>query len=182
MPLKAFTSADFKRMAVRPDTPKRMLDAYPHLQSVSLDDAFLRWLAYVYDPGSPLVRSHTDIRKRKEAAAELTGHKMSPDDNVGILNFLKEVVKSLEWAVICTKSDLFWEYAELVREPVKTGKEVKDTDIQAAAIKKQTLTQYMTEISAELPKLKKAFFGEEEEITEDRVVIKTPENMAGKKR
>lgn len=180
-PKSQFSPAQLKNMAVPPGS-KRMLDDYPYLMEVSADDAFLRWLAYVYDPGSPLIREHRDVKKRKEAAAEITGHKPRPEDKDGILRFLKNVVKSLEWAVICTQSDLFWEYADLVREPVKTGQDVKDTDIQAAAIKKQTLTQFMKEISAELPKLIESFYGGDEDLNEPKQKIKKPENMAGFKR
>lgn len=169
-------------MAINPATSRRMLDAYPHLTPISADDAFLRWLAYVYDPGSPLITAHPDFRRRKEAASEITGHQYRPEDIEVIKMFLREVVKTREWRIICVIEYLFDENEGLLYDSIDKSKGVKDADIITAAEKKDKLKKQMIEMIAELPKLKQAFFGGDEDLEEPVFKPKTPENMAGKKR
>lgn len=185
-----YTETQLSAMAVNPETKGRIVEAYPHLAKMlheanlthgADEDSLLRYLAYVYDPASPMVRAFPDIRERKKYAGEATKYRHTEAHTTMVVFFLQKVVRSLEWRVICAKEHAFGEYEERVYDVIKTGEDVKDTDIMAAATKKDILLKQMREIAIELPELKSHFYGEDKDL--EKAAEKkdySPEAMAGK--
>lgn len=184
-----YTDTQLAAMAVNPETKGRIVEAYPHLAKMlheanlthgADEDSLLRYLAYVYDPASPMVRAFPDIRERKKYAGEATKYRHTETHTTMVVFFLQKVVRSLEWRVICAKEHAFGEYEERVYDAIKT-EDVKDTDIIAAATKKDLLLKQMKELSQELPQLKEHFWGGDTDLGDeaDRKVF-TAEAVAGR--
>lgn len=185
-----YTSEQLSKMAVNPELPGRLVDHYPHLGELlhkcelthgDDSDKLIKYLAWVYDPASPMAKSFTDPRERKKHAEERTKYKYTDAHRLFTVLFLQQVVRSMEYRVILAKEHAFGEYEERVYDPIDTGEGVKDTDIIAATQKKSALLKEMREIAQELPQLKEHFYGGDKELEQaaERKVF-TPEGIAGR--
>jgi hypothetical protein len=145
-------------------------------------DKIVRYIIALYDPKSPLIRGEQNLLRRKEIAAEIAGFDTENDEAAleilynhkydcvveMIHNFLKNVVKSMEYAMLVGYESSFWEGQKELLSPNKKGSDKGKT---AADIK----------IFFELfqDSLKK-FYGEEEVLIENSARIRrfTPETVA----
>ena len=187
-------------MAVNPAESGLLVDAHPHLGTLLHDagltrgddeDKLLRYAALVNDPQSPMVRAYPDPKERKVQAAAITGYKAP--NHVGnpkayeahmkaIVLFMQRVVKSLEWRYIMARYHLYNECEECIYDFIKKGDDVKDTDVIAAYQKKALVSKEMNGIMEEMPALLIRFYGDDKQLQEAAVKIRTAETMADKKK
>src|SRR5690606_22800263 len=104
--MSKYTPEQTSRMVIDPNTEGDIHEAYPHLDVIEwgetpaeIRDKFIRYLAWCYDPESPLVKKQPEMKARKLLAAQYTGY-----DGVWLYKqaaqFLIRILKNKDWAYI----------------------------------------------------------------------------------
>lgn len=130
-------------------------------------DQICRWAVCVYDPASPLIRGERDLSKRRLAACDLLN--ISEDlisDKIKLVSevvftYLK-MVKSMEWAAICSMEYKVWEAFRLIMQPISSDK--SDKEQLEAAQKKEMLTNGIDESMKKYNNYYRDFFETDKEI------------------
>lgn len=149
----------------------------------------IKYVVFTYDPNSPFVLdSVSDLKKRKEAAAEAAGFLRDPrtgkfdelvkeimelrdeDTNAMIFKFL-QIINNRTWTLIVTNEQIFDEYTALLMEPVKSAAGTDDKKVLEAANIKSKLREECKVIADELEKLYKKLFGDNDDL-KDVIVAK----------
>lgn len=199
----AYGHKDVKNMTFDPTWKDNLFDRYPDLRLIFAKtegtepglvnrDEYVRWLMWVYDPNSPMVKYANNIKRRKEMALdEVFDNPLEKttfvEHPIYAIRFLKDFIKSTHWATICTKHETFWEYHKLVNAPIRVNDNDEDDNkkILEAAIKKNTLIESMERYSAGFNTDLKDFFGGDEDLVSAEAERNkfTPETIAkgGKK-
>lgn len=148
-------------------------------------EGVLAYIICLYDPASPLIKGEQNFVVRQEKAAEIA----KLEDVTGLFDYTREgfveqvqgylvdYAKSMEWALLRSLEETFWEYMNRLRQPVD---EDKDTDSMRATLTKtkmsedakQILDMYRSELSR--------FYNNDEKIIEMTGKIKRfrPEDVA----
>lgn len=203
----SYSSEMFKNCSFSP-FEEYPLKVYPNLKKMVVKDKYdpdedelhvslpenkvIRYILALYDPKSPLIKGEQNLMRRKEIAAEIAGFDMEKDDvMLAILfeykydhvvemvqNFLKDFVKSMDWALLVSLEQTFWEFQGRLMQPIDRAD--KDKDLMSAV---QTKTKMATDIADIQEKYKTAlskFYGDEEVLIEATTKIRrfTPEGVA----
>ena len=182
-----FVEDDFSAMKFAPKKGK-MIDLYPALEEMLVEDTVIRYISFMYDPGSPLRNRFPDLNMRIESARELSGLTdekqwdfVSSSDEVyieSVTRFLRAVNSRL-WTMIVTNEETFYEYAMRALDPVTKDDDSKDKDVLQAANVKTKLLADMDEIDGRLTTYYRRLTGEDNKLAESvRVRRRTPETMA----
>jgi len=172
---------------------KDLLDQSPILKNLTTDIRVLKYVLVLYDPNSPFILQHRDIKMRKQMAAQFAGFDIvmesdqlsdmySLKDDMTrevVVRFLKKFAFPREWFMICANEETFYEYGERLMEPI--GKSLKgDKDEMGAIAVKSKLSQDMEIINERIEKGYKRMFGDDSEIDIPGVTGRTSaESMAG---
>lgn len=187
-----YKSQHFSRCIFNP-MEKNMLDKYPVLKNLTLKEELIKYVIALYDPNSPLVLQHRDIKMRKQIAARFAGYDIVlesakltdmytlKDDETRevVVRFLKKFAFPREWYMICANEQTFYEYGERLMEPI-TKSDRGDKDEMTAIAIKSKLSQDMEVIHERIDKGYKRMFSDDEEIDLPGIIARTTsENMAG---
>ena len=134
---------DFKNCLFNPLVEDPMLSVYIRLTEI-IDpdwrdenlDSILRYVIMVYDPKSPVARNERDLYHRKNIAIELAHindellvEALITSVHVYLVDltnrFLRDFVRSREWAAICAFETAYWESIKEVMKPIH-GKSSRD--------------------------------------------------------
>lgn len=168
-------------MVIDPYAEGDIMEMYPALQGIKPPDipsinpdTFFRWMAFVYDPNSPMIHGFQDLKQRKEAAADEVGFKLKHalDHMPVVVDFLQKMVKSREWTLIVSYENFYDELTEKVNTKLSDG--TQDDQLKALEKKTKSLAE-MRNIIAILPQLYKEFFGGDEELQKVAEQDITPE-------
>ena len=169
-----FKLPEFKRLKIRPDWEK-----------------IVRYICFLYDPDSELVKEFPDLTERKEAAATEAGYTRDEqgkwpiplkmimdirDEEVyeAILEFLK-IFRNHEWTDIVVTEQEMWEFQKLRLQAI----DPEEGDVYGAARKKDDLMEAVSKRRASLKLLYAAFYGDNKDLEapEFEEMI-TPENAS----
>ncbi len=165
---------------------------YPHADRNNV----IRYVIYLYDRNSDLVKEYSVLQRRKEAAAELAGFKRNDKDgkfkeevysmmsltrdekgdspiNDMIFCFLKMQDEML-WSLIVINENMFEEYMKLLMDPV-FGKDSKNM-LEAANLKTK-LKGEVKEIRSDLAAFYSELYGENVELKEVKRKPISPETI-----
>lgn len=189
-----YTSKHFTNCVFNPLVNGAVLKAYPELKQHLKDewaeddnfDSILRYVIAVYDPKSPLVREQ-DLNKRKEDAARIVGFDFTEEIKAQIFNstypslpekqawvdelifmYLKQFVKSREWAAIVALEFAYWEQIKQLMAPI-VGK--TSADELAAVQKKAIVSNELGEMLKRVATYRSLFF--DEDIQLEQAVMQT---------
>ena len=145
-------------------------------------DKIVRYIIALYDPKSPLIRGEQNLLRRKEIAAEIAGFDTENDEAAldilynhrydciveMIHNFLKNVVKSMEYAMLVGYEAAFWDAQKELMSPSKKGSDKGKTATDIRIFNDQFQDSL------------KRFYGEEDVLIENSARIRrfTPETVA----
>jgi len=140
----------------------------------------IKYLAYVYDSNSPVVKRSRDLNERKERAAKMAGvdGPVSLDDEkvVSAIHAMLRYQGSYEWSLITMNEETFYENLKRILSPVEDD---KDKDEITALEKKEKLLGFCDEIHSRLKDYKRTFYMGDVELQEksDRIRF-SPEAIA----
>ncbi len=178
-----FNEVEFSAMRFNPFAAGgSMREKYPELSRMKVDDAQVRYIALLYDQGTPLRGRIADIDLRKKEAATIAGIK--PVEKIGgefldaVVHFLR-VSNNRLWTMIVTNEETFYEYATRTMDPVSADDEVRDKDILQAANVKTRLLADMHDIDERLSGYYRRLTGDDDKMA-DAVRVKriSPESIA----
>lgn len=202
-----FQKLKFKVFDIPSD--KDVLEAFPELQRYKLfadskapmKNLLLRYLIFMYDPGSDLLKEVVELEKRKIRAAELAGFKHDSDylneifelKDKTTLDFLQcfftQVYHNRKYTEWQTLHQELEENNRLRWEPITTksnkkkDEDVDEVDVFDAAKKKGELRTQAAKIHDLLDALEKELFVDNEDVKE--IALKSrftsPESFAGVK-
>lgn len=157
-----FRLPEFKKLKVRPDW-----------------DRIVRYICYLYDPGSELIQEFPELQERKEAAATEAGYvrngnkwpeqlqlimeQRDADVRKAILAFLK-LFRNHEWTDIVVTEEEMDQFQGLRMQAIDED----ESDIYGQAKKKNELMEAVAKRRASLKTLYAAFYG-------DNVDLEAPE-------
>lgn len=172
---------------------KEMMDYYPVLKNLTSDIRLMKYVLVLYDPNSPFILQHRDIKMRKQMAAQFAGYDIVIDNDMlnemymlkdeatreVVVRFLRKFAFPRDWFMICANEEAFYEYGERMMEPISKS-ERGDKDEMGAIAVKSKLSQDMEIINERIEKGYKKMFGDDEEIDIPGVIGRTSaESMAG---
>lgn len=156
----------------------------------------LRYIIALYDPKSPLIKGIQSLNGRKREALQIAG---IDDDKyttevmimqecrdeklvLFIQNYLRYYGKSMEWAMIQSFEQAFWEYQARIMQPIERGD--KDKDLMSAVQIKTKLTDDIQGLYEKYQAALEKFYGEDKELIEQssKITRFTPETVAKLKR
>lgn len=178
-----FSSSDFSGMRFNPFGCESLKEKYPVLGEINIDEKSLAFIAYMYDPGTPLRGRFPEMEQRVSAAAELSemedlGQMWSEDWVTAVVEFLRAANNRL-WTMIISNEETFYEYARRALSPVSTSDDVSDKDILQAATIKSKLLGDMNEIDDRLTGYYRRLTGEDNKLIDAiRVRRLSPEAIA----
>lgn len=171
-----------------------LMERYPVLKNLSMRVNLMKYVIVLYDPNSPFILQHRDIRIRKQMAAQFAGFDIvlesemlndmyllkNDETREVVVRFLKKFAFPREWFMICANEHTFYEYGERMMEPITKSAEVKDKDEMTAISIKSKLSQDMEVINERIEKGYKKMFGDDTEIDIPGVIGRTTaESMSG---
>jgi hypothetical protein len=202
-----FSESDFTKMRFIPfGVKKPMLKLYPRLEEVVTNishglnddgvDKVLKYIAFMYDPETPLREKYPDVERRKEFALTLAGFDLDTDTTAHSLTAFDEewmadvvvnylvLINNRLWTLIVTNEQTFYEYAKRLVAPVQRADGDKDKDVLQGVQIKSKIMEDMDKINDRLTAYYRQISGEDDLMTE--VVSKrkrvTPEMMAKMKK
>lgn len=156
----------------------------------------IRYICYLYDPGSPLQSEYQDLKARKEAAAELAGFKRNskglwPESTQDIFNVINKgdvnivdmvfeflrIINDKTWMILKVNEINFWEYSLMLMENI-SGKNSKEK-LDAANVKTK-LREELKIIASDTELYMKKMFGDEENLqalAKEKLKRITPETV-----
>lgn len=205
MKIVRFQKLKFKVYDIAPE--EDVLEKFPELAKYKViaksrapqKNLLLRYIIFLYDPGSDLIREISDLKSRKIHAAELAGFEKETDYLKAIFDcrdegfltlldcFFKEIYHSRKYREWQTLSQELDEYTRLRWEQIdgkqgkKKGEESDEIDTYKAASEKTKLRQQCEEIHKSLDALEREIFGDHEEVKNiaQKTRFLSPENFAG---
>lgn len=157
---------------------------------IPLDKA-VRYIIALYDPKSPLIKGESNLILRKEIAADIAGFDLEKEENeVAILyecrydhivamiqNFLKDFVKSMEWAMLVSYEAAFWEFQSRLMQPIERGD--KDKDLMSAVQAKTKISEDIKGLYEKYQAALNKFYGDDEVLIDQSGKIRrfTPEQV-----
>lgn len=170
--MSRYTKVQIAKMVIDPTTSD-MVATYPRLIEIIPKGGFIKdinkqiqYIAWVYDYNSPAVKEFSDIKRRKEWAKATVGLTEKPNFEL-MLNFVKEVINSRVWTLICSLEATFEEYAERVNKRIEDQDGGKEIDVLKAVEIKNKLINQMDEMIHKIESLyNKLFSGDEDAIDE----------------
>lgn len=146
----------------------------------------VKYVIFAYDPESPCVKNFSsDLKKRKEAAAEAAGYvrltsgkfEQPVIDYMNMLNahindmiccYLRYFVNNQIWSLIVADENVMAEYISLLLEPInnQNGGKMDDKKLLEAATIKSKLREECKSIVADLNKLYKELYGDNDDLKE----------------
>lgn len=201
-----FRKLKFNIFDIPPDVD--VLDQYPELgrqkvfvkSKAPLKNTLLRYLIFLLDPGSDLIREIKDLKDRKVRAAELAGFTKGTDYLTEIFEcrdkttlefiecFLTQVYhnrKYTEWQTLQQELEeytrLRWVQIEVKDSKKKKNENPEDVDVYKAAAEKTKVRQQSEEIHRMLDALEKEIFGDNDDIKNiaEKSRFISPEAFAG---
>jgi hypothetical protein len=155
-------------------------------------EKILKYILFLYDPKSPLIKDSRNIKTRKQEAARLAGFDLQKDTDfldslysfknkeaaAKTVLFLKEFIHNRTWSMIVSHEQTFYEYNERLMKPVEDDKETKEKDIMSTIVLKSKLVQDLKDIHSTLKEYYKEMFDDDD--LRDKVVNTriSPETMA----
>jgi hypothetical protein len=135
-----YSEKDFSNCTFNPLNKLPMLEAYPQLKHLAMShrvkpdahhDKIFRYIAALYDSGSPLILQLKELENRKYAAAEVAGFDIKADEDflselfdfrdemsaVLTMEFLKRFVHNRVWAMIVSSEAAFWNATKELMNP-----------------------------------------------------------------
>lgn len=183
--MSRYTKPQIAKMVIDP-TVGDMITTYPRLKDIIPKSGFIKdinkqiqYMAWVYDYNSPAVKEFSDITRRKEWAKTTTALEEKPNFEL-MLNFVRTVINSRVWTLICSLESTFDEYAERVNKRIEDQDGGKEIDILKAVEIKNKLINQMDEMINKIESLyNKLFAGDEKALDEfDESKKFTPEYIA----
>jgi len=170
--MSRYTKQQIAKMVIDPTTSD-MTTTYPRLIEIVPRGGFIKdinkqiqYMAWVYDYNSPAVKEFSDITRRKEWAKATVGLTEKPNFEL-MLNFVRSVINSRVWTLICSLEATFEEYAERVNKRIEDQDGGKEIDILKAVEIKNKLINQMDEMINKIESLyNKLFSGDEDAIDE----------------
>lgn len=163
---------------------QNIFEAYPQLREVvepfseSLPDVnyhqYFRYLSFCYDPNSPLAKEIQDIQKRKEAAKAEVGYEGAEHHQIAV-EFIKTVVRSRIWTLICNMDFVFDEYTDKLNELIKGSDPEKS--LKAVELKNKMLDQQASMVDKR-EELYNRLFDDDKELVEVAQLTFNPESVA----
>lgn len=201
-----FQKLKFKIFDLPPDAD--LLEHFPELaryktftkSKAAQKNLLLRYMIFMYDPGSDLISDISDLQKRKVRAAELAGFKQESDYLTSIFEFtdkaplefmhcfLTQVFhnrKYTEWQTLMQELEentrLRWEPITTKKMKKSGDKEVEDVDVYSAADKKSKLRDHSYDIHKMIDAIEKEIFGDNKDVQEIAIKARfiSPESFAG---
>ena len=178
---RAYTAKQVSRMVVDPYHNGNLFASFPYLLDLLPEDKpadaekQLRYMAFVYDPASPMLKSHPDLAERRKAARKELGIFSDQEESLPIrLAFITRLIRNRTWTMICSFEAAFYEYNESLHTPVVCEDE---GDRVQAIERKEKLRKGMTSIDADLEELYAKLMDFDEEAVE-KVRVITSESIA----
>lgn len=156
----------------------------------------LRYIIALYDPKSPLLKGEQNLNRRKDVAADIAGIDKEKyikevmfmyecrDDRfvLYVQNYLRYYAKSMEWAMIQSFEQAFWEYQSRLMQPIERGD--KDKDLISAVQLKTKLSDDIQSLYDKYQAALEKFYGEDKEliVASAQITRFTPESVAKLKR
>lgn len=150
-------------------------------------NAVAKYIFSVYDPNSPFIKDFPDSRKRKEEAAYFYGidkleglQDCSNEPFAKAIHwFLRNFVRSMDWAVIQANTETFWEYQLRLMTPISKNDNSREKDLISAIQVKSKLAEDLSLIADRITKHTKSFYGDDEDmIKSDNKLRFTSEKIA----
>ncbi len=190
-----YTADSFKNCLFNP-LAKDLTGKYPALLPLlpksDNGEKILRYILFLYDPKSPLIKDSRNIKTRKQEAARLAGFDLTKDtdfldDLFAFKNkeaaakavlFLKEFIHNRTWSMIVSHEQTFYEYNERLMKPVEDNDDTKEKDVMATIVLKSKLVQDLKDIHSILKEYYREIFDDDD--LRDKVVNNriSPETMA----
>lgn len=186
------------------DHGEELLIKFPELKQIKVfsecrsadRNRIIRYICYMYDPGSPLQVEYQDLQARKEKAAEDAGFERNkkglwPESVQNIFDVIDtedvlitemifeflRIINDKTWAIIKVNEVNFWECSRMLLDNIG-GKDSKQK-LEAANLKTK-LREELGSISRDMEQQMKKMFGEEEKIQElakEKLKRITPETI-----
>lgn len=155
-------------------------------------EKLVRYIIALYDPKSPLIKGESNLLRRKELAASIAGFDVDKEEDLleivydckyehvvlMIQNFLRDFVKSMEWAMLVSYESAFWEFQSRLMQPIDRGD--KDKDLIKAISDKTKLSKDLKELQEMFEAAKDKFYGNDDVLIKaaNKISRYTPEGVA----
>lgn len=146
-----------------------------------------KYIVAIYDPSSPLIKNFPDTNKRKDWAADF----FKVDDVDGLKDFsvekfamathwfLRNFIRSMDWAIIQANTETFWEYQLRLMKPIGADENTREKELISAIQVKSKLAEDLSIIAERITKHTKAFYGDDVDLIDTAKKLKfTSEGLA----
>ena len=141
-------------------------------------DAIMRYLIYMYEPNTPLLKGFTDLSKRIDVAIELSGMEdkhlrsmIKQNKMIIVKRMAFELLKhskNMLWNLIISNEAIFFEAMDnLLNESTET----KDKDLVQTLKYKDDLAVKMDKANDRLEKYKRQFYGGDDRLADNHAQI-----------
>lgn len=182
-----YNKSQLSKMVVNPTSKGDMLKEYPRLQQIvppALEseikvkvDEYLRNLAWLFDPHSPIVKEFPTLNDRRKVAKDLSGYD-GPTNHKMEVGFILKIVQNRRWGVLCVNESILAEFSEQLMTPLamETGDSEKELK---AAEKKIKLREELPKIVSTIDEIEFALFGDDKELIKEAAAQEwSPEDVA----
>lgn len=149
-------------------------------------DRLIKYVLLMYDMKSPYIGLYADLQERKEAVATSLGFTIDSDrvdeifnlEDEGMLAMILEFMRDqnwMKWQLLCSCEQTFYEYQEVILNPVKNYKTDKDR-LGAVQLKSQMMTD-CDSIIERIDKYYQDIFGDGEIVEKATGRTSSPESM-----
>ena len=172
-------------MRIDPFFKGDIFEEYPFLEGIPQEDVgelriqdYIRSLAFILDPNSPIVREYTDLIERRDLVYEMMvyGGNKNVKIDVWLLVF---VYRNNMWTQICANQFRFHDLSEIAFEPIdKTADD--DKKFKSATLSRKVLEDMLFISQNNDEMIEKMFMGDENMKGVAQNVYMTPEKFARK--
>lgn len=172
-----YTKEDFTKCVFNPmhkdvfkeyDRLEEMKEVINHPEA----NGVAKYIFAVYDPNSPFIKDFPDSRKRKDEVAyffdieKVEGLLDCSNENFvkAVHWFLRNFVRSMDWAVIQANTETFWEYQLRLMTPISKNDNSREKDLISAIQVKSKLAEDLSLIAERIAKHTKLFYGDDEDV------------------
>jgi hypothetical protein len=170
----------------------RALDTWSGHRQENEDDAVMRYIIYMYDEGTPLMKAFADMDKRKHVAFDLsnltdkaTRTQILSDKSFEVRKMAFEYLRSQKnmlWNLIISNEAMFY---DAMKNMMDTTTADKDKDLMAALKLKDDMAIKMDKAHDRLRKYLKEFYNSDEKMVDNHNAVSrrmTSENIAKRMR